>query len=57
MNEEPMTPGKSYWIKTRAKLFTGTVSKPTFKLNINTFNTYSANTQTEIETKLNSDAP
>ena len=36
MSEEPMVPQKSYWIKTRAKSFTGTINTPNFKLNVNT---------------------
>ena len=36
MSESPMVEGKSYWIKTRAKLLSGTISKPNYQLNINT---------------------
>ena len=36
MTEEVMVPNKQYWIKFRAKLMTATLSKPHFKLDINT---------------------
>ncbi len=36
MSEEPLIPGRPYWIKTRAKLLTGTLDKPNYQLNINT---------------------
>ena len=36
MTEEPMVAGKPYWIKTRAKLLSGTIKAPKYKLNINT---------------------
>tara|TARA_B100000427_G_scaffold39514_1_gene28459 strand:+ start:982 stop:2793 length:1812 start_codon:yes stop_codon:yes gene_type:complete len=36
MTEDAMVPNKQYWIKFRAKLMTATLSKPHFKLDINT---------------------
>ncbi len=36
MAEDAMVPGKPYWIKTRAKLLSGTIETPHYKLNVNT---------------------
>ncbi|RAP30821.1 sulfate adenylyltransferase subunit CysN [Candidatus Marinamargulisbacteria bacterium SCGC AG-343-D04] len=36
MSEEALVPGKSYWIKTRAKLLSGTIQAPRYRLNVNT---------------------
>ena len=44
MNEEELVPGKPYWIKTRAKLLSGTIEKPNHLLNINTLEKCEAST-------------
>ena len=36
MSEDELVPGKSYWIKTRASLFSLTVEAPNYLLNVNT---------------------
>ncbi len=36
MTDDPLVPGKPYWIKTRAKLLSGTIDAPNHLLNINT---------------------
>ena len=44
MSEDPFVPGKSYWIKTRAKLLSGVMDTPTYKLNVNTLEKCEATT-------------
>lgn len=44
MNDDELVPGKSYWIKTRAKLLSGTIEKPNHLLNINTLEKCDADT-------------
>ena len=36
MSDDRLIPGKAYWIKTRAKLFSGKIESPNYKLNVNT---------------------
>jgi len=36
MAEEPMLPGRSYWLKIGAKLVAATVTEPKYKINVNT---------------------
>lgn len=35
MSEEPMLPGRSYWLKIGAKLVAATVAEPKYKINVN----------------------
>lgn len=44
MNEDELVPGKPYWIKTRAKLLSGTIESPNHLLNINTLEKCDADT-------------
>lgn len=44
MSEDAMVPGKSYWVKTRAKLCSATISVPKHQLNVNTLEKMSAST-------------
>ncbi|MCX8499322.1 MAG: sulfate adenylyltransferase subunit CysN, partial [Caulobacteraceae bacterium] len=36
MAEEPMLPGRSYWLKIGAKLVAATITEPKYKINVNT---------------------
>ncbi|RAP30231.1 sulfate adenylyltransferase subunit CysN [Candidatus Marinamargulisbacteria bacterium SCGC AG-414-C22] len=36
MSEQPFVPGKTYWIKTRAKLLSATLKEPKYKIDANT---------------------
>lgn len=36
MSEEPMVPGKQYWLKIRAKMVSATLKKPKYKIDVNT---------------------
>jgi len=44
MSDDAMVPGKSYWVKTRAKLCSATISVPKHQLNVNTLEKMSAST-------------
>ena len=62
MSEDPLAPGKQYWVKTRAKLLTGTLMPPKHKININTLaqettETLSLNEIGEAELILDHDIP
>ena len=46
MSEQALVPGRSYWIKTRAKLLSGTIEEPNYLLNINTLEKSQAKTLT-----------
>ena len=36
MSEEPMVPGKQYWLKIRAKMVSATLKQPKYKIDVNT---------------------
>ena len=36
MSEEPMVPGKQYWLKIRAKMVSATLKEPKYKIDVNT---------------------
>ena len=44
MSDDALVPGKPYWIKTRAKLLSGSIESPNHLLNINTLETCDADT-------------
>lgn len=44
MNEAPLIPGRSYWLKIGSKLVSATVSKPKYKLNVHNLEQLSCNT-------------
>ncbi len=46
MSEDGLVPGRPYWIKTRAKLLSGTIEEPNYLLNINTLEKSQAKTLT-----------
>ena len=46
MAEEPMLPGRSYWLKIGAKLVAATVTEPKYKINVNTLERLAAKSLT-----------